>query len=99
MLTEEFVEACSPLNIKLEFGLQTIQHTEMKAIDRPNNLKRIESAIQILLDNDITFEVSLIYGLPTQTVEAFKNTIAWCQQRGVSNIKAFPLMLLRGTKL
>lgn len=45
------------------------------------------------------FEVSLIYGLPTQTLASFQETVRWCQDRGVPVLKAFPLMLLRGTDL
>mgnify|MGYP003687650923 CR=1 FL=1 len=49
---------------------------------------------------NIPSEISLIYGLPGQTVESFKYSIAKCQALvPKANIKCFPLMLLRGTKL
>jgi len=47
----------------------------------------------------ISFEISLIYGLPLQTPVSFQKSIDFCQTLEVPNIQAFPLMLLRGTKL
>ena len=52
-----------------------------------------------LLERRIPFRVSLIYGLPEQTVGSFQATIEWCRSRGIERISAFPLMLLRGTAL
>jgi coproporphyrinogen III oxidase-like Fe-S oxidoreductase len=46
-----------------------------------------------------SFEVSLIYGLPGQTLESFKESIAYLQHRNIDDIKAFPLMILEGTEL
>lgn len=47
----------------------------------------------------MSFEVSLIYGLPTQTLESFFESVDFLKRRGVSDVKAFPLMLLEGTQL
>jgi len=44
-------------------------------------------------------EVSLISGLPHQTLASFEASVPWCLERRVPVIKAFPLMLLRGTAL
>ena len=37
--------------------------------------------------------------MPNQTLESFKQTVDWCLRNGVPVIKAFPLMLLRGTEV
>jgi hypothetical protein len=34
-----------------------------------------------------------------QTLESFKESVRWCLERQVPVIKAFPLLLLRGTEL
>ena len=47
----------------------------------------------------IPFEISLIFGLPNQTVESFKSSVQWALDRKPSKCLAFPLMLLRGTEL
>lgn len=99
LLDEEFLEACAALDVRLEFGLQTVQPSEMRAVRRINQLERVERGIEQLHARGIAFEVSLIYGLPTQTLETFRHTVGWCRARGVDRLQAFPLMLLRGTEL
>jgi radical SAM superfamily enzyme YgiQ (UPF0313 family) len=99
MITDEFLDALSGLNVTLEFGLQTAMAVEGVAIDRPNNMAKVDAAIRKLHARAIDFEVSLIYGLPLQTLESFRESVSWCLQRQVPRIKAWPLMLLRGTPL
>jgi coproporphyrinogen III oxidase-like Fe-S oxidoreductase len=48
---------------------------------------------------NIETEVSLIFGLPGQTVESFKESVDFCKSYNVPKIYAFPLMLLRGTPI
>lgn len=99
MITDEFLDALSGLNVTLEFGLQTAIAAEGVAIDRPNNMAKVDVAISKLHERAIDFEVSLIYGLPLQTLESFRESVNWCRERQVPRIKAWPLMLLRGTPL
>lgn len=98
-VTPEFLDACQRLNVCLEFGLQTLQSAEMKAIRRVNKIATVDSVITELHRRRIHFEVSLIYGLPEQTLESFKENVAWCVERRIPVIRAFPLLLLRGTHL
>jgi radical SAM superfamily enzyme YgiQ (UPF0313 family) len=95
----DFVEAAARLDVTLEFGLQTTHDGEGRAIDRRNDLSRVDAALKAVRDRDIHHEVSLIFGLPTQTLASFLESVAWCLDRQVPIIKAFPLMLLRGTPL
>lgn len=99
MLSEDFLDACEGLDVRLEFGLQTVQDSEMRAVKRINRLERVEGAMAELARRGLDYEVSLIYGLPTQTLASFEDTVRWCLDRGVPTLKAFPLMLLRGTGL
>lgn len=96
---EDFVAACRPLDVRLEFGLQTTHVAEMRAVGRRNDLAKAERVIAALHQHGVAFEVSLIYGLPEQTPESFAASVRWCQERGVPQIRAFPPMLLRGTQL
>ena len=95
----EFLDLCSDGNYHLEFGLQTANTIEAKNINRKNKLQKIDEAIRQLRERNISYEVSLIYGLPGQTLDSFKRSIEFVQSRGCETIKAFPLMLLRGTEL
>ena len=96
-LTDEFIQAASQLNARLEFGLQTIHLAEGNAVNRKNNMRKVESNLEKIKLAGIDYEISLIYGLPNQTLVSFKETLEWCLSRKVPVIKAFPLMLLRGT--
>lgn len=96
---ERFLRACAGLDVHLEFGLQTIHEAEMRAVQRRQNVERFGALIDMLHRERRSFEVSLIYGLPEQTLESFRETVRWCLRRRVPVIKAFPLVLLRGTQL
>lgn len=103
MITPEFLEKVLELNktarVVLEFGLQTIHPLEQKTIERPTNLSRVSKLLREVITKGIECEVSLIFGLPFQTVESFQKSVDFCIDHGVPTIHAFPLMLLRGTRL
>lgn len=99
ILTSDFMDTVAGMNVELEFGVQTVIPGEAKLIRRPNDLKKIGWALHELNARAVPFEVSLIYGLPGQTLESFRESIGWLESRGVRRIKAWPLMLLRGTEL
>ncbi|APR68896.1 hypothetical protein CN03_15430 [Thalassolituus oleivorans] len=96
---DEFIDALEGLNVVLEFGLQTTNLAEGEAIGRPNRLDMAERVIEKLKARNIPFEVSLIYGLPKQTLASFRESISWCWRQQVPVIRAWPLMILRGTPL
>lgn len=98
-INERLLDLFSKLNTHLEFGLQTAIKTESIVINRRNNIDKVSSAIAMLQKKNMSFEVSLIYGLPTQTLHSFSQSLQFLKDRDVSNIKAFPLMLLEGTQL
>ena len=97
MIDEEFLDAVEQLNVRLEFGLQTIHRSEGKAVSRNNNINKVDRVLREVTRRGINYEITLIYGLPEQSLESFKDTVSWCLKHNVPTIKAFPLMLLRGT--
>jgi radical SAM superfamily enzyme YgiQ (UPF0313 family) len=94
-----FLDLCEQGNFHLEFGLQTTDHVVSKHIDRANRMDLVDLALDQLVQRGIPFEVSLIYGLPGQTLESFQRSIDQLHSMGCTDIKAWPLMLLPGTKL
>jgi radical SAM superfamily enzyme YgiQ (UPF0313 family) len=96
---ERFLDLCEQLNVHLEFGLQTAIREESALIDRKNNMEKVASAMAKLRVRQIPYEVSLIYGLPIQTLSSFQRSIDFVMAQGCTHITAFPLMLLKGTKL
>jgi len=103
MVREDFLDAVQTLNktarVVLEFGLQTIHREEAKLIQRPNNMRKVSRILLETNARNIATEVSLIFGLPGQTVQSFQDSIKFCKDHGVPTIYAYPLMLLRGTPL
>lgn len=99
MLTEAFLDALQGLDVTLEFGLQTTSKAESRVIDRHNNMPKVEEKLAMVKQRGIDFEVSLIYGLPTQTLASFKESVDWCHRQKAPRIMAWPLMLLRGTPI
>ncbi len=103
LVSKEFLDQVEQLNttgrVVLEFGLQTIHEEEMKVINRKNSLKKVREVLQETRRRNIETELSLIFGLPSQTLTSFKESVEFCKDQGVSRIYAFPLMLLRGTPL
>jgi len=99
MINEEFLAAVDGQRVRLEFGLQTIHSNEGKAVRRFNNMRLVDEALMKVISLGLPFEVSLIFGLPDQTLESFEDSVRHCLDLGVPTIKAFPLMLLRGTDL
>lgn len=94
-----FLDATVGMKVRLEFGLQTIHPNESQAVRRGNDLRKVERTLRAVRARGIPHEVSLIYGLPEQTLSSFVQSVAWCLERRVPVVKAFPLMLLRGTGL
>jgi len=103
MIKPEFLDAVVRLNqtamVVLELGLQTIHRNEQIFIDRPSNMTKIKRMFDEIHEKSIECEVSLIFGLPGQTVDSFRQSIDYCYRNHVKVIHAFPLMLLRGTPL
>ena len=99
MCDDEFLEMASNLDVKFEFGLQTIHPEESKAVNRPNNMPKVNEVFDKMNSMGLDYEVSIIFGLPNQTLSSFQETVDWCLRKKVPVIKAFPLMLLRGTEV
>ena len=99
LVDDAFLDAVELLDVTLEFGLQTIHADEAQAVGRPNNMAAVGRVMKKLSGRGVPYEVSLIYGLPFQTVERFQASVDWCLERGVPKLRAWPLMLLRGTKI
>jgi radical SAM superfamily enzyme YgiQ (UPF0313 family) len=83
---------------KLEFGLQTIHQAEMEVIQRNNNLGKCCEVLRALRKAGMFTEITLIYGLPNQTLDAFRRSVEFAKEHATS-VRAYPLLLLRGTPL
>lgn len=91
--------------VLLEFGVQTLDPAELVHIERVKNAnphslaKKVLQKLALVQERKIHHEISLIFGLPLQTVESLQQTIHKIQETTEGSLVAFPLMLLRGTPL
>lgn len=99
MVDEAFLKAAAALNVQLEFGIQTVIPGEGRAVRRLANMEKVDRTLRAVRRLNIDHEASLIFGLPLQTLASFGESVCWCLSRRVQVIKAFPLLLLRGTTL
>ena len=99
MVDDVLLDMIGQVDAVPEFGLQTVHEDEARAIGRPNQIQKVEKVMAGLNARRIPYEVSLIYGLPLQTPDRFQASIDWLRARGAPRIRAWPLMLLRGTDL
>lgn len=95
---DEFLRLSLAHRCKLEFGLQTIHREEMEVIQRNNQLGKCREVFAALREAGAFVEISLIYGLPNQTLDSFRRSVDFALEHATS-VRAFPLLLLRGTPL
>jgi len=95
----EFLELCSGGNIHLELGLQTVVPEEMEAIGRKNNLRQVREGMALLNELGVHYEISLIFGIPGQTLESFVESVNFVLRNGCTAIQCFPLRIPRGSTL
>ncbi|RDJ94133.1 hypothetical protein B4Q13_16875, partial [Lacticaseibacillus rhamnosus] len=62
------LDAAAALDTCLEFGLQTIHEREGEAVLRRNHIGRVDDVLAGVRRRHIDHEVSLIFGLPEQTL-------------------------------
>jgi radical SAM superfamily enzyme YgiQ (UPF0313 family) len=87
MVNDEFLELVAELNqtgtCLLEFGLQTIHPEVQRVIERPNNMKKVDRVLKQLNGMKIPYEISIIFGLPKQTLQSFVETLNYLKVRQV----------------
>lgn len=96
---ELFLDLIAETGSEIELGLQTFDEEVNVVIKRRNNYQAIDHTLHALLDRGIKFGISLIYGLPKQTLKSFENDINKLKQMGITNVVAYPLMFLPGTEM
>jgi tRNA A37 methylthiotransferase MiaB len=94
----KFLQHCSSGKIHLEIGIQSMDSGVLSNINRSDKPEVTLNKLQEVA-NFTSSEVSIIYGLPGQTLKSFEDTVNMLQQFRTIKIKAYPLMLLPGTQL
>lgn len=95
----KLIQLLSNLNVELEFGLQSISKNVLQNVERTNDLKVIKDIIIDLNINKIKYEVSVIRGLPGETLDSFTSLIEFLKESNCYKFVVYPLTLLTNTKL
>ena len=106
-LNRRFLQAVveSKADITLEMGVQTLIPGEMEVIDRVKGsdprrvVDKVKEKLLLAEEYGVKKEITLIYGLPRQSISSFMYTLEWCDTNTTAKVISFPLMLLRGTPL
>lgn len=94
-----FLDACEGLTVVPEFGLQSTEPSVQRHINRWDDLGSVQRACELLVGTGIQFHVTLIYGLPGQTLDSFRSDVDFCRSLRVPRIRAFPLQIYPGTRM
>ncbi len=93
------IDMLSKLNVVLEFGLQSINGKTLRSIERVNDLSVVQTIIHKLNDLNIKYEVSVIRGLPGETLDSFIDLLNFLDEISCKNYIVYQLTLLSNTKL
>jgi uncharacterized protein len=102
-LGEDVIKLLEEMNSKvytwIELGLQTVNDTTARLINRGYTLEVFEKALRSLRAANIDVVVHSIFGLPEENHEDMLNTIKYIAQNNIQGVKFHLLHLMKGTPL
>ena len=91
------IAAKSGIN-RISMGLQSADNAERKALGRRGGCDDVERAILRAKDAGIdNISLDLMLGVPNQTAESLKKSIAFCKKSGAKHVSAYMLKIEEGT--
>ncbi len=85
---------------RVSMGIQSLEDTELRAINRRHSAARALEAVELLKEKSIAnISLDLIYGLPGQTADSFRRSLEGCISAGATHISAYILSYEPGTLL
>lgn len=98
-IDEKQARLFSKLNCSLQIGLQSAADKVLKNINRSINREFFSEKINLLNKYGAVFGFDLIYGLPGDSIETFKESLDYALSLQPNHLDIFPLSVLPGTKL
>lgn len=84
---------------RFSLGVQSLSDAELAAVKRNHDSKTAFDALDILASETSNFSADLIFGLPAQSLESFKNSVGKLMCYLPQHISLYSLMLEEGTSL
>ncbi|MDI6744579.1 MAG: radical SAM family heme chaperone HemW [Thermodesulfovibrionales bacterium] len=85
---------------RLSIGVQSFNDDELRTLGRIHTSKEAEDAVRIIKNSGIdNFSVDLIYGIPGQTLDSWRDTLSKAMEFSPNHISSYELTLEKGTPL
>lgn len=85
---------------RISLGVQSLQDNELKRLGRVHSAAQALDAVQAAREAGFTrINVDLMYGIPGQTPESYRDTLQKILRLGLSHVSAYSLILEEGTPL
>ncbi|MGB4414734.1 MAG: radical SAM family heme chaperone HemW [Paludibacter sp.] len=100
-LSPEFLDSIASLPFnRISIGIQSFDDEDLKRINRRHSGIQAINAVKKCQDHGFNnISIDLIYGLPSQTIERWKNQLNIAFQLNVQHISAYGLTYEEGTRL
>jgi len=98
-LDEEQAELYAELGCTLQIGLQTAHPDVARNIGRPFSPKNFQEKLLPLHEYAVPYGLDLIYGLPGDSLEGFRESLDFALSCAPNHLDIFPLSVLPGTRL
>lgn len=96
---ETLVPVLSKLGVnRVSLGLQSAVDSERRALGRLSSAERVKECVKLIRENGISnISLDLMIGIPGQTEESLKESIAFIKDSGVPHVSAYILKIEEGT--
>jgi len=98
-LDEEQAELYAELGCTLQIGLQTAHPEVARNIGRPFSPEKFTEKLLPLHECGVPYGLDLIYGLPGDSLEGFRQSLDFALNCAPNHLDIFPLSVLPGTRL
>ena len=100
-ITAEYAEGLVSLGVnRVSMGVQSFVDAELRAVGRRHDARQAVTAVDTLRRAGITnISIDLIYGLPGQTLDTWRQSLERAVSLGVQHISAYNLSYEEGTRL
>lgn len=100
-VTAYYIQQAKSLGInRVSMGVQSFSDEDLRFINRRHTAKQATDAIHIIKKAGIdNISIDLIYGIPGQNIEIWKNNVDTAISLSVQHISAYTLMYEEGTRL
>lgn len=95
----EIAELFASINCSLQIGLQSAIPDVLSMVNRAIDPEKYADKISLLNEAGVIFGLDLIYGLPGDTLEGFKNSLNYALNLQPNHLDIFLLAVLPGTEL